>query len=99
MTYWKGYMKDGKTVDEMTHKWQNVESDLIGLEFHIPGKDKEQVIALPKNMKYVQFKTASADIGGNNVEIESRVLGFVLGNNTVKIRVDEKTNNISIETS
>jgi len=98
MTYWKGKM--GQTeVSETTHKWHEIAEKLTELEMHITGKDKEQVIVLPKNMKYVQFKTASADIGGNNIEIQSRVLGFVLGNNTVKIRVDEKTNNISIETS
>ena len=97
MTYWKGKMGQIE-VNESTHKWYEVAERLTELEMRIPGKDGEQVIVLPKNMKYVQFKTAAADIGGNNVEIQSRVLGFVLGNNTVNIRVNEKTNNISIET-
>lgn len=96
MTYWKGKMGQNE-VSEMTHKWHEVEEKLTELEMHIPGKTGEQIITLPKNLKYVQFKTASADMGGNNVEIESRVLGFVSGSNTVKIRVNEKTNNISVE--
>ena len=60
--------------------------------------NSNQVIYLPKGMdKYVQFKTAGAILGSKNVEIESRVIGFSLGNNIVQIRVNEKTNNITIE--
>ena len=47
--------------------------------------------------EYIQAKTASVDLGGNNIEIESRYVGFSLGNNIVKVRVNEKTKNISIE--
>ena len=56
------------------------------------------IIKLPKNMsKYIQGKTASAELGSGNIQIESRYIAFKLGNNIVKVRVDEKTQNISIE--
>jgi len=46
---------------------------------------------------YIQGKTASADLNGANIQIESRYIAFKLGNNTVRVRVNEKTQNISVE--
>lgn len=98
MTYWSGKTRYGKIVNEMNDKWNEIENDLVEIEFHVTNKDgTEQIISLPKNMKYNQFKSASAGLGDNKVEIESRVLGIDLGNNIVNIRVNEKTNNISLE--
>jgi hypothetical protein len=48
-------------------------------------------------MEYVQGKTASAFLNSDKIKIESRYIGIVLGNNIVKVRVNEKTNDISIE--
>jgi len=95
MALWKGRTKDGKEVSELDDKWIDVENDIAELLFIT---NDNQTITLPKNMEgYIQAKTASADIGQNNVQIESRYIGFKIGNNIVRIRVDEKTNNISVE--
>ena len=46
---------------------------------------------------YNQAKTASSDLNGDNIKIESRYIEFGIRNSIVKVRVDEETNNISIE--
>lgn len=95
MAIWKAKTKDGKEVSELDSKWNDVENDISEL---ILITNSHQTIKLPKNMeKYIQAKTASAELGSNNVKIESRYIGFKLGNNIIKIRADEKTNNISVE--
>ena len=92
---WQGKLKDGKFVNEIHYAWSEVKEDIAQLEFLM---NDNRVISLPKNMeKYIQAKSASADLGGNNIEIESRYIGFSLGNNIVKVRVNEKNKNISIE--
>ena len=95
MNYWAGKTKDGKEVNEHTHNWNQVEKDLVELKLVIPSKNIS--ISLPPNMVYAHFKSASATLGSNNITIDSRVIGLKIGNNIVKIRVDEKTNNISLE--
>lgn len=92
---WKARLKSGKEVSELNSKWEDVKDSVTEL---LLVTNSNQIIKLPKNMeKYVQFKTASAEIGHNNVQIESRTIGFKIGNNIVKIRVNEKDNNISLE--
>jgi len=95
MAIWKAKTKDGKEVSEIDSSWVDNEDNITDL---IMITDSHQIIQLPKNMeKYVQAKTASAELGSNDIQIESRYIGFKLGNNTVRIRVNEKTQNISIE--
>mgnify|MGYP000979854258 CR=1 FL=1 len=94
MKYWKATTSNGNTYTESDKKnWSEISKDVTQLELHVDG----QTITLPKNMKYIQAKTACADIGSQNAEIQSRYIGIKLGNNIVRVRVDEKTNNISIE--
>jgi hypothetical protein len=93
---WKVKTKDGKEINEQNGSWTDVKDSIS--ELSLITKDNK-IISLPKNMEsYVQFKSASANLGSNNINIESRTIGFKLGNNIVKIRVDEKTGNINIET-
>ena len=96
MAFWKARTKDGKEVSELDGtKWIDVKDDVTEL---LMSTNDGRFIFLPKNMdKYIQAKTASAELGSNNVTIESRYIAFELGNNIVRIRVDEKTNNISVE--
>ena len=95
MALWKARTKDNKMVTEHDAKWIDVQDDISILSM-ITNDGK--YIFLPRDMeKYVQFKTASADLNGKNVQIESRTIGFELGNNTIKIRVHEESGNISIE--
>jgi hypothetical protein len=92
---WKAKTKDGQEVSELSKGWSEVEDNVTEL---LLITNQNQIIYLPKNMeKYVQFKTGSADIGSDHVQIESRSIGFRLGRNIVLIRVDEKTNNIRVE--
>ena len=95
MAIWKAKTKNNKEVSELDSSWTDIQDDIAEL---IMVTDSHQIIKLPKNMeKYIQAKTASAELGTNVVEIESRYIGFKLGNNIVRIRVDEKTKNISVE--
>jgi len=93
---WKAKLKNGSEVSELSgEKWTNIEHDVSELAIFTP---QNTVIFLPKNMdKYIQFKTASAEVGKKNVMIESRTIGFVLGNNIIRVRVNEKTGNINLE--
>ena len=93
--YWSVITKSGETKTENTCQWSEVEKNIEELSLYIP--DNKQKITLPKGFEYIQAKTASADLNGSNTTIESRYLGLKFGNNIVKIRVNEKNNNISIE--
>lgn len=93
---WKAKLKNNEVVSELTHQWAEVKDQVCEL---LLITKNQQIITLPPNMdKYIQFKTASATVGSNNIEIESRSVGYKIGNSTVQIRVNEKTNNISVET-
>ena len=94
MTHWFGKTVDGNIVSESHHNWDEVKDDLMELGMRL---DSGKVVELPRNFPYIQAKTASADLNGDNIQIESRYIGVKLGNNTVRVRVDEKTQNISIE--
>ena len=92
---WVAKTKNGIIGELGSQKWSDVENDIEELSLDIPAN--EQRITLPKGLEYIQAKTASADLNGQNATIESRYIGFKLGNSIVKVRVDEKTNNISVE--
>jgi len=94
--HWVAEMKNGNIVTELgSQKWSDIENEIEGLHLDIP--ENNQRITLPKGYEYIQAKTASADLNGENTTIESRYVAIKIGNNIVKIRVDEKTNNISVE--
>jgi hypothetical protein len=97
MAFWKAKTKDGREISELDGiKWTDVKDNIAEL---IMATNDGKFIFLPKNMEqYTQFKTASSNLSGNNIEIESRVIGCKVGNIMVKIRVNEKTNNINVET-
>lgn len=95
MNYWRAVTKNGDVRNEQSVKWSDIENDIEELSLVI--NSNQQRITLPKGYKYIQAKTASADLNGENAVIESRYIGVIIGNNIVKVRVDEKTNNISVE--
>ena len=94
MREWSALTKDGVGICEGDMAWQEICDDIQSLELEIDG----QMITLPDDAaKYVQGKTASVTFGNGKVEIESRYIGFSMGNNMIIIRVDEKSKNISVE--
>lgn len=94
--YWRGLTKDGKFVTEAQGtRWEDVKSEIKKLEFVM--EDKDIVIRIPEAEEYVQAKTCSADLSTGQCEIESRYIGFKLGNNIIQARVDEKSGNIILE--
>ena len=95
MAIWKAKLKNGEEASELTSTWASVKNDIVDL---IMITNDNKTVSLPKNMgQYIQFKTAGADLGSKNIQIESRTIGFKLGNNTVKVRVDEKSGDVKIE--
>lgn len=100
MKKWFGILKNGLHVSEPNSpnstnlSWNNIKKQLKSLSIN----NNNQIITLPSNLQYIQGKTASANLNGN-VQIESRYIGFILGNNIVKIRINETNNNINIELS
>lgn len=94
MKNWIAKCENGQEVSEHDINWEYIKNEVVSLQLNNDG----QKIILPKEVdKFIQGKTASAFIGSSNINIESRYIGFIVGNITVKIRVDEQTNNISIE--
>jgi hypothetical protein len=93
MKRWEATAENGDEITEDDLNWELVKNKVNSLSLNNNG----QIITLPKNMKYIQGKSARASVGGGKVEILSSYIGLKLGNNIVKVRVDEKTNNISIE--
>ena len=95
-TMWKAKLKDGKEVSELNTKWDDIKGNIAEL---LLLTQTNQTIYLPKGMDdYIQFKTASAELNSNStIQIESRTIGYKKGSNIVKVRVNEKNNNITIE--
>jgi len=93
MKRWEAVGKNDSEINEDDINWELVKNRVKSLQLNNNG----QIIRLPDNMEYIQGKTASANLMGGKVQIESRYVGIKVGNNIVKIRVDEKTNDISIE--
>jgi len=96
MYEWKIITKDGKELKESDgHEWLAVKDNIKNLSLI---NSEGHIVSLPENLdNYIQAKTASADIGGNNIQIESRYIGTKIGSNTILIRINEKNNNINIE--
>lgn len=95
MRKWKAKLKDGSIIEENIQipNWTQIKNNIVSLELDNNG----QIIKLPSNMpEYIQGKTASGDLVSGKCTLESRFFGFRLGN-IVKIRINEKTNNITIE--
>ena len=93
MKRWEAITKSNDEVTEDDINWDLVKNKVNSLSLYNNG----QRIHLPENLEYVQGKSACASLGGGKVEILSRYIGFYLGNNIIKVRVNEKTNDISIE--
>lgn len=94
--FWRGETKDGKFASEkLGTSWQEICTELKKLELVIEDK----VIELPEGLEYIQAKTCGADLLTGECEIESRYIGFKLGNNNIIIRVDENSGNIKVEIS
>jgi hypothetical protein len=92
---WKARLKNGTEISELNSKWDDVKNDVVEL---LLITNDNKIVYLPKNMEsYNQFKSASCSMGGNDMQIESRVIGFKLGNKMVNIRVNEKNGNINVE--
>jgi len=96
MYSWKAITKDNKEITEIQGViWDNIDNNIKSLSLI---NENGHIISLPDNLdNYIQAKTASADMNGSNIQIESRYIGASLGNNTIIIRVNEKTNDISME--
>lgn len=90
---WEAIDKNGNKIDEDDINWDLVKDKVKSLSLN----NNEQIISLPDNMEYVQGKTASAILGSGKIQVESRYIGLKIGNKVVKVRVNEQTNNISIE--
>jgi hypothetical protein len=88
--YWWGIKKvDGENgfAKETDSSWDEVKDDLIGLAL----LSSRSIITLPNNAEeYIQAKSASVDMGSDEIEIESRYIGVKCGNKIVKIRLMEK---------
>lgn len=93
MRQWESISNTGEIIKEEDINWNLVKDKVQSLSLNNNG----QIITLPNNEEYIQGKTASATIGSNKVEIESRYIGIVKDGIKIIIRVDEKTNNISLE--
>jgi hypothetical protein len=93
MRFWFGKNKNGRLLQESEKiRWDAVSNTLSELYFSNNG----QIISLPPNLDYIQGKSASASLNGENFTVESRYIGFKKGNIIVKVRVD-KSNNIQIQ--
>lgn len=97
---WIGQNKnmDDKNIEsykEDSHSWNEAKDNIKSLKLETANG---WTFELPDDMEeYIQGKTASADLGSGQIEIESRFIGFKLGNNTIKLRINDKIKVISVE--
>jgi len=96
MKKWNAILKDGKKVSEDNTNWNDIKNNISSLELDNNG----QKITLPKGAEgYIQGKTASGNMSTGECKIESRYIGFYDNKTKIIIRVNETTNNISVEIS
>jgi len=98
--YWRAELKNGDFINEFERvHWNNIKDDVVGLHLIIDyGDGTKQVISLPSNCEeYIQAKTASAPLTGGDVTIESRYVGCKKNSQLLRLRINELTNNISLE--
>jgi hypothetical protein len=93
MKQWEAKTDNGDNVNESEIHWDLVKDRTTKLSLNNDG----QIITLPSGTDYIQGKTASVTLGSSEINIESRYIGFIKNNLKVIVRVDEKSNNISIE--
>jgi len=92
--YWKAILSDGTTASEGSHKWSDVESDVVALSLHIDGRE----YSLPKlDGKYFQAKTVSIGMMGGEIKIESRYVGVMTKDFEYCLRVDENDLRCNLE--
>jgi hypothetical protein len=93
--YWVATLDDGTMASETSSDWNEVKDRVVSLRMNVDGKWH----SLPDNMEcYIQAKTVSAPVGGGEITIESRYIGFRNGNYEYYLRVDEYTGDVSVET-
>ena len=96
MKKWNAILKDGKKVSEDNTNWNDIKNNISSLELDNNG----QKITLPKGAEgYLQGKTASGNMSTGECKIESRYIGFLSRNSIIKIRIEENSNNITLEIS
>jgi len=96
MKKWSAILKDGKKVSEDNTNWNDIKNNISSLELDNDG----QKITLPKGADgYIQGKTASGNMSTGECKIESRYIGLYDNKTKIIIRVNETTNNISVEIS
>lgn len=94
--FWTATLDDGSMVMESDDgaDWNGIADRVVGLKMNVDGI----WYRLPDGMQsYIQAKTVSAPIGGGELTIESRYIGFRDGDKEYCLRVDEHTRNVSIE--
>ena len=94
--YWKATLENGETASEFNgDKWDDIVYKVKSLELVTENGS----IKLPEGMQYIQAKTCSADLFSGKYEIESRYIGFTKGDFKFLIRINENTNDITVETN
>lgn len=94
MKKWTAKLKNDNEISESETHWETIKNEIKQLGFI----NNDISINLPENMEqYIQGKTASAFLGSNRINVESRYIGFKHKGTLFKLRIDEKTNNITIE--
>jgi hypothetical protein len=94
MTKWIAILNDNSKIKEDEKQWNEIQEEVKYLYFDYNG----QKVLPPENCHpYQQATTASAPLGGGEITVESRYITCTIGNNTMRIRVDENSNQISIE--
>jgi hypothetical protein len=92
---WMATLDDGTVVGERDRGWGEIRSRVVRLSLVSNGRQ----FSLPdRQPEYMQAKTASVPLAGGVAEIESRWIACrTAGGSVVRLRVDEKTGNASIE--
>ena len=95
MKFYKALLNNGEWVKENDFAWEDIKDRVVGLEFH----NNDQIISFPRNVtNFIQCKSASGNLSTGECKIESRNFSFLMGSICISVRIDEKTNNIKIET-
>jgi hypothetical protein len=92
---WIATLKDGRKVSSSSSKWGDIKDEVISLGYTHRGI----LHSLPSGQTgYFFFNSASANINGGRINVESRVIGCTLSNKTIiSMRFHEGSGDVVVE--
>lgn len=94
---WYAIFENGEVFREGKHDWSAVVGCMEDV-VRVGLVKNSQIFTLPPgHREYIQAKSASAILGGGEIEVLSQYVGYRDGDQVIRLRVSEKTHDVTLE--